>query len=424
MKRLLTLEEIDYITSDIQPQNCLTGEHLHHMMIQKLKTNLIHIKVYPETIEQLKNEITRHWYSSQVQPGDTVGITTAQSIGERQTQLALDSFHSTGITTLTVVAGVPRFTELVNATKNPKNVLTTIYCNNSYHSMESIRDEVGRNIQHIDLNSIMIRHYTFVCSADTKRPLWYKLYEKFVRELPNSSTFIRIYLNRDALFQHHIRPADIAHKLEEFHEIMCVFSPTTEAIIDIYFEVEPTSRVNPYVYVNNSLLPSLKKTTIRGIPNILELNYTQTNDEWHIEALGQNLQKLFGHLLIDETRTISNNMWEMFNVLGTEATREFLVREFLNVISVDAYINKRHVELLVDIMLYTGNIMSITRYGIRRSENGILSASSFEESLDQFLQAGLYGEKDDLTGVSASIICGKLSRNGTGMCDLIYADNS
>ena len=40
-------------------------------------------------------------------PGEAVGITMAMSIGERQTQMTLNTFHKAGLTSATV-QGVPR----------------------------------------------------------------------------------------------------------------------------------------------------------------------------------------------------------------------------------------------------------------------------------------------------------------------------
>jgi hypothetical protein len=47
-----------------------------------------------------------------------------------------------------------------------------------------------------------------------------------------------------------------------------------------------------------------------------------------------------------------------------------------------------------------------------------LSKASFEESLENFLKAGLNGEKETTDGVSASIMLGKLPKTGTGLFDI------
>jgi RNA polymerase Rpb1, domain 5 len=417
-KRTLRLDEIEYLVSGIEPIQHTdvylkrVTDNKHANLIARIQRDLLDVQVYPSIIDELKQSIEQQYYSSQVQAGDTVGIIMAQSIGERQTQLALNSFHSTGITTLTVVTGVPRFTELINTTKKPRNVMTTIYCNGSFSSIESIRLQVGVHLRHVLFGDLIVYHeFHPLRPKDT----WYRLYTALVRPLPALATFVRFKLNHQVLFENHLSVQCIAERMErQWPAVQCVYSPMTEAIIDVWFTGSRTD-------AETVIVPTARKLTVNGIPHITELNYTTTQTgEWYIEALGQNLQTVMGHPAVDETRTFSNNMWEIHDYLGAEATREFLVRELMNVISVDAYINKRHVDLLVDLMLATGTLTSISRYGIQRTQIGPLAACSFEESLDQFLQAGLFGEKDPLTSVSASIICGKMSRSGTGMCDLMF----
>ena len=55
---------------------------------------------------------------------------------------------------------------------------------------------------------------------------------------------------------------------------------------------------------------------------------------------------------------------------------------------------------------------------MRAEGSGALSKASFEETLDNLLNAAVYGERECTDGVSASIICGKLGKFGTGVCEL------
>ena len=84
-----------------------------------------------------------------------------------------------------------------------------------------------------------------------------------------------------------------------------------------------------------------------------------------------------------------------------------------------AGINRCHIQLLAEKMTYTGTIASISRYTMRNEECGPMSKASFEESMDNFLKAGAYGQIETTNGVSASIICGKRAMIGTGICDLM-----
>ena len=43
-----------------------------------------------------------------IQPGESVGCTAAQSIGEPSTQMTLNTFHLAGVSDRNVTLGVPR----------------------------------------------------------------------------------------------------------------------------------------------------------------------------------------------------------------------------------------------------------------------------------------------------------------------------
>jgi DNA-directed RNA polymerase beta' subunit len=48
-----------------------------------------------------------------------------------------------------------------------------------------------------------------------------------------------------------------------------------------------------------------------------------------------------------------------------------------------------------------------------------MAKASFEESLENFLKAGVNGEKESADGVSASIMLGKMPNIGTGVFDMM-----
>ena len=112
---------------------------------------------------------------------------------------------------------------------------------------------------------------------------------------------------------------------------------------------------------------------------------------------------------------MTNDMWEIYGTLGIEATRQYLIEELASIM---AGINPCHSKLLVDKMTYSGIITSISRYAQRGETNGPLSKASFEETSDNLMNAALFGERECTDGVSASIICGKLGKFGTGVCEL------
>ena len=143
-------------------------------------------------------------------------------------------------------------------------------------------------------------------------------------------------------------------------------------------------------------------------------------DEWVLETDGTNLMAVLGVDYVDATRTISNDIVEVFQVLGIEGVRGSILGELRNVISFDgSYVNYRHLACLVDVMTMHGHLMAIDRHGINRVESGPLLRCSFEETVDMLMDAAVYSEEEVLKGVTENIMMGQLARVGTGDMDLL-----
>jgi DNA-directed RNA polymerase II subunit RPB1 len=430
MKRALRVDEIDYILSDIKPYTNIMDTislQQYDEAVKYFRLELGKTEVYssPDVIDWIKKEVTQNYYNSTVCAGESVGVLTAQSIGERQTQLTLNTFHSAGLTTATVVTGVPRFAELLNASKKPKQSITRIYMKERCATLDELRNKVRSK-----LASLFFRDVYTSLKVSFSPPPWFGAYQTLFRDVEIcGDTYIIFHCDMSILYSHRVRLQDICSRIDEnYSDCICAPSPPVlgELCICINSNNLETklyiSDVNKvYVYIEEVLLPSLNSLLLCGIPNISDISFTNEGEVgWYVCALGCNLRKILSIVDVDVYRTYSNNMWEIFEVLGIEATRQFLVDEFVTVISSDSYINIRHICLLVDTMLYTGMISSISRYGVHRNQSGALTKSSFEESLDHFLKAGIFAEDEETNGVSAAIMCGKVSNIGTGLCDLLY----
>merc|ERR1712232_390266 len=142
--------------------------------------------------------------------------------------------------------------------------------------------------------------------------------------------------------------------------------------------------------------------------------------EWVLETDGTNLMSVLGIDYVDASRTISNDIVEVFVVLGIEGVRGAILSELRNVISFDgSYVNYRHLACLVDVMTMHGHLMAIDRHGINRVDSGPLLRSSFEETVDMLMDAAVYAEEEVLKGVTENIMMGQLARVGTGDMDLL-----
>lgn len=144
-----------------------------------------------------------------------------------------------------------------------------------------------------------------------------------------------------------------------------------------------------------------------------------TNDDWCIATAGSNMVGVMCNEYVDYTRTITNDVYEVYNVLGIEAARQVLISELRNVLG-DLPLDHRHLSLLADTMSNRGFFMSIDRHGINnRGELGPLSKASFEQTDDMLTKAGMFAERDRINAVSANIMLGQVAPCGTGECDVL-----
>ena len=105
------------------------------------------------------------------------------------------------------------------------------------------------------------------------------------------------------------------------------------------------------------------------------------------------------------------------NTLGIEAAREFLIEMMDDLF--EEYINNRHICLLCDIMTNKGSLHLLIDKVWDWSSMGPLGKCSFEDTSDNLIRAGIFGEIDHLQGVSSNIMLGQLIKSGTGMCDIV-----
>jgi len=347
-----------------------------------------------------------------------------------------DTFHQAGASEKTVTQGVPRFQELINATKNPRTVNNKIYlCDNNSSTIEETRKIVGSNIVGVSLNDISTKITVVLNKAYEK---WYEPFKIIYNDnFVNYAHCISIKLNKQKLFEYQISLESICKFIEnQYDDLFCVFSPLGDAQIDIFVDTSnielPEERISfintnnvEEIYLEECVQPILEKINMFGVEGIKEIFYVQENNEWLIETNGinsrtistqyNNYKKLLAIDIVDATRTLSNNVWDIYEVLGVEAAREFLIQEFMSIME---GINSCHACLLVDRMTFNGNIASITRYTMKKDDSGPFGKASFEETMDNFLNAAANGEIEPTKGVSASIICGKRANIGTGLIDV------
>ena len=261
-------------------------------------------------------------------------------------------------------------------------------------NIDQIRKTISNQIRCINLIDISDNINMFV---NIEEEWWYEdyciLYENV--DYKDYDIGFKIVLDKEKMYNNFIYTKFVVDKLKDIVPQIMFFDNN----IHIFFERDV--EFNDYYYLNDIILSDLKKTHICGIEGINDFFYQKDEDDnWFVTSDGSNINELFKLDFVDIFNTSCN--------------------EFLHVVSSDGtYINERHVKLLVDVMTQHGMISSISRYGMKKDNSGPIAKASFEQSLDNFVKASFFSEKERLNGVSSNIMCGKKTNIGTNMCNLL-----
>ena len=131
------------------------------------------------------------------------------------------------------------------------------------------------------------------------------------------------------------------------------------------------------------------------------------------------MKKLLQVKEVDIKRIRSNDIHQVFEILGIEAARNVILHESKETLDEQGLdIDTRHLMLLADTMTFDGEVKAVGRYGISGKKSSVLAKANFEETKKHLINASFYGETDTLDGVIENILVGQIAPIGTGMVEL------
>jgi len=410
--RSLNSEEINWMVDFIQPRSNIpkdVEDRICKVRKDPIMKQLLNIQISDEAIPILKQELEYRYYKSLITPGECVGIVGAQSMGEFITQATLNTFHVAGSTTTGAVTNcLTRFQEINNATKNPKNVTCKVYFTKDNLTIESIRQK-GLYLKHVTLHELVESWSIKKVVKEWWYKPFFKLYDRATDEFKNSTHVVRMKLKKDIVYSQKINMEMVKEALENKFNVYCIFSPLSVGL-ELHVFCEPEIKLDSFLQ-NNLLV-----TTICGIDGVRSISYQKCEKlkVWYIQTQGGTLKDFYALDDIDVENTSTDNIWDIYNTLGIEAAREFRIKEMVEIMG--SGVDLSHIKLRADRLTFTGTIQSLTRYTMRGEKP--FSKVGFEEIMENFYRTARDAEVDDLTGVSASIICGKRAKVGTSMFDI------
>ncbi|MFB6186678.1 MAG: DNA-directed RNA polymerase subunit A'' [Halobacteriaceae archaeon] len=321
-------------------------------------------------------------------------FTTAQGIVTHNT---MNTFHYAGVAEIDVTQGLPRLIELVDARKTPDTPMMTVHLEDEYATEREKAHEV---VWKIEATKILALGDISTNVADM---------------------IVQIDLNEDTLQERWPTVDDtetIAEEIAETIESKLGVETDQNGTLIAFGPKQPSYRQLL------QLVEELRDIVFKGIEDISRVVIRKEEIEGQEEFVLYTEGSAFGKVLeiegVDASRTTCNNIHEIRNTLGIEAAREAIIDETMNTLEEQGLddVNVRHLMLVADIMTNTGNIESIGRHGISGSKNSVLARAAFEVTVSHLLDAAVYGEVDDLNGVTENVIVGKPIKLGTGDVDL------
>ena len=353
---------------------------------EEIKKELESLNVNKTTAKKIIERCYEMYLKNLMEPGEAAGIIAAQSMGEPGTQMTMRTFHYAGVAEIDVTLGLPRLIEILDVRKNPSTPMMTIRLTEEYAKDREKAREIANKIE-----------ATYILD---------------IADVATDIRNMRIVINLDekALERKQIKVEDVRKKIEKSLKTEVV-KEDGKLIIQIS---EPSFKTLMDTF------DKLKNIVLVGIKEIRRVIVRKEDDEYVLYTEGSNLKKIMRVKGIDFARTTTNNIYEIYEVLGIEAARNAIIKEAISTLEEQGLeVDARHIMLVADVMTADGELKQIGRHGVAGEKHSILARAAFEMTVNNLLDAAIKGDVDLLRGITENIIVGQPIKLGTGDVELI-----
>lgn len=334
---------------------------------------------------KLIDEVKKEYLKSSFEPGEAIGIVTAQSISEPATQMTMRTFHFAGSVGIRVTLGLPRLIEIFDAKKEPTTPMMTLYLKKKYNTKkysEKIAEEIIE-----------------------------KKLRNFVKTVSLNLTNKRMKIKLKPLKKN--KREDIISKLKKKFNKYKIRAKENTVTIE---SKEKELAVKDLQKIKRKILDSY----VAGIQNVENTLVLKEGNDWIIKTFGSNFIKILEYDEIDVMRSYTNNIHEVAAVLGVEAARNAIIKETKATMQQQGLdVDDRHIILVADTMTFTGEIKAIGRYGVAGMKPSILTRAGFEETIKHLIRASVRQEEDNFDAIFDNVMVNQQVPIGTGMFELI-----
>ncbi|MEM1937716.1 MAG: DNA-directed RNA polymerase subunit A' [Candidatus Caldarchaeum sp.] len=374
----------DYVRERVEK----AGDALPASLRRELIAELQRVNASREVVDLAVDETVKRFVDSLAEPGDAVGVVTAQSIGEPGTQLTLRTFHFAGVGEQSILKGLPRLIEIVDARRSPSTPIMYIPLEPEYATNMVKARKLAKQIQYTtigDLVSGVVVNY--------------------------KKSVVEFQLDEEALEEHGVSRKDVEKAVKSLQAEY----DAERHILSVKLEEESFADIQ-------RIRERVSQVKVKGIRRIKKATVFKEKDEYVIRTEGSNLREVMDVPGVDWRRVRTNDIYEISEVLGIEAARNVIVEETKEVMEDQGLdVDIRHLLLLAEMMTVSGTVRQIGRHGVVKLKSSVLARASYEISVQTLLEAAARGEADYLKGNVERILIGREIPVGTGMVTLLMS---
>ncbi len=382
------------------------------------------LKISAKLVAAFLEQCIYKYRRAKVEPGTAVGAIGAQLIGEPGTQMTLKTFHFAGVASMNVTLGVPRIKEIINASK----VISTPIINSVLVNDE---DEIAARVVKGRIEKTLLEDVAYYVEDVYKNHMAYLTIKVDLRTIERLQLELTLESIAHALVQApklKILAGDVLISgRDKINVLVTLREPKLESLARTAVSdykvggLSTGDTANSLFFRMQQLKRALPRVCIKGLPNILRavINIREDNKK-ELLVEGYGLREVMSTDGVVGTRTLTNHVLEVNEVLGIEAARASIIGEIDYTMSKHGMsVDPRHIQLLGDVMTYKGEVLGITRFGLSKMRDSVLQLASFEKTTDHLFDASFYMKNDKIEGVSECIILGQTMSIGTGAFQLV-----
>jgi DNA-directed RNA polymerase subunit A" len=373
------------------------GRFLPPSVVHALAEKLRGVKLPPKKVKEVLSRVCDEYVLHSVDPNESAGIVSAQSIGEPGTQMTMRTFHYAGVAEMNVTLGLPRLIEIVDARRVPSTPIMEIHLKKGVSEPAKVR-KIATEIEMTVVEDI----------ADI--------------ETDTVNMRVVVYPDEGRMKARSVTMDDLRERLEKQKKF--TYSASEKRTVGDKVRAMPAFFVDagePSFKKLQKLVDTVRFTKVKGLDDIKRAIIRKQGEEFVVYTEGSNLEKVLELEYVDPTRTSTNSIQEIYEVLGVEAARNSIIKEAWDTLREQGLtVDVRHIMMVSDIMTNDGDVKAIGRHGISGRKSSVLARAAFEITAHHLLRAAITGEVDYLDGVAENVIVGQPVTLGTGAVNLVY----